>query len=112
MIPMKGILASSPATALVLDVGSSAGSFASTSTRARAVWVGLRFQGAGGNMFRLRADAARLPFRPNTFEAVISSHSLGHLEDLEEALSEIGVFSSSEEPSSSRSPTAEHSRIA
>jgi SAM-dependent methyltransferase len=40
--------------------------------------------------FFVRGDAAALPFRDQTFKAVISNHSLEHFDDLDGALREIG----------------------
>ncbi|HLW76907.1 MAG TPA: methyltransferase domain-containing protein, partial [Bryobacteraceae bacterium] len=38
----------------------------------------------------VRADAARLPFAAGSFDAIVSNHSLEHIENLEGALLEIG----------------------
>jgi SAM-dependent methyltransferase len=87
---MNEILRHLPASALVLDLGSSRGSFGGSATPARAVRVDLHFDSKCGEVQLVRADAARLPFPRAVFDAVISNHSLEHFEDLGRALSEIG----------------------
>jgi SAM-dependent methyltransferase/DNA-directed RNA polymerase subunit RPC12/RpoP len=80
------VLARAPADGRVLDLGSRDGSYDASLYEFRTVRVDL--ERAGG--ISVQADAARLPFRPETFDAVVSNHSLEHFEDLDAALAEIG----------------------
>ena len=85
---MNEILARLPARAWVLDLGCCTGSFPDSATAATAVRVDLEGRGTGG--LYLRADAARLPFGDECFDAVVLNHSLEHFDDLDGALREIG----------------------
>jgi SAM-dependent methyltransferase len=76
-----------PATARVLDVGSSTGSFDAGTTEARVFRVDLEARGAGNFA---NADAAALPFADNMFDVVIANHSLEHFKQLEASIREIG----------------------
>ncbi len=84
------ILRQLPPYSRVLDLGCREGSF--EATRYPIVTVRLDIENPGrsnrGNF--VQADAARLPFFGQTFDAVISNHSLEHLARLELALQEIG----------------------
>jgi SAM-dependent methyltransferase len=74
----------------VLDLGSRGGSF---DPRRRGFWtvrVDLDIPAGAENADRVRADAARLPFRDGCFQAIIANHSLEHFDRLDEALAEIG----------------------
>ena len=74
----------------VLDLGSRFGSFDPRGRPFVTVRVDLDPPAEGGGGCVVKADAARLPFRDGCFAAVISNHSLEHLEKLEEALGEVG----------------------
>ena len=84
---MREILSHLPAEAVVLDLGSSGGSFDADSYPFSTVRVDLR--AIQGDRF-VQADAARLPFRSYSFDAVICNHGLEHLVELESSLREIG----------------------
>ncbi len=79
---MHEILRSLPPGSKVLDLGSGAGSF--TFPGLAAVRADID---PGGDV---QADAAALPFRNASFDAVISNHSLEHIVQLDAALAEIG----------------------
>lgn len=71
----------------VLDLGSQFGSFAASDSAGLAVRLDLDPQPAkGGVLVCGRAEA--LPFRHDSFRAVISNHSLEHFDQLDEALVE------------------------
>lgn len=78
--------------ALVLDLGS--GATGSISRDAyptlRIVRLDEQFHQSSGDGLFVQGDAARLAFRDNAFDAVISNHSLEHIGDLSAALGEIG----------------------
>lgn len=74
----------------VLDLGSRGGSFDPRRRGFRTVRVDLDIPAGAENADRVRADAARLPFREGCFQAIIANHSLEHFERLDEALAEIG----------------------
>lgn len=73
----------------VLDLGSGAGSFPSTGAPFIAIRADLDQPGSPAANF-VQADAAHLPFRSGTFDALISNHSLEHFHDLAGALAEMG----------------------
>ena len=88
---MDEILRNLPRNARVLDLGSRGGSFAAQSCPA-AVIVRLDMElpsSPDGTAF-VQADAARLPFRDFTFDALIANHSLEHMVELAAVLREIG----------------------
>lgn len=74
----------------VLDLGSRGGSFDPRRRGFRTVRVDLDSPAGAENTDRVRADAARLPFRDGCFHAIIANHSLEHFQCLDEALAEIG----------------------
>jgi SAM-dependent methyltransferase len=84
------LLGSLPPGARVLDLGSARGSFRPGATAATVIALDreLGAQGENGAPF-VCADAAHLPFRARTFEAIVANHSLEHFEDLSAALAEI-----------------------
>jgi SAM-dependent methyltransferase len=86
---MDELLQSLPQRAVVLDVGSGPGSFDWSASLFTVVRVDLECRPAPGSNF-VQADVARLPFGDSSFEAVISSHSLEHFNNLAASLEEIG----------------------
>jgi SAM-dependent methyltransferase len=87
---MHEILYNLPPHALVLDLGSQTGSYNAASFQFTTIRVDLRADTAGPHEGFAQADAARLPFRPRTFDAVVCNHSLEHFKELKPALREIG----------------------
>ena len=88
---MHEILRDLPAGSLVLDIGCADGSFPPEATSATVVRVDLDVPKCRGSRPRfVQSDAARLPFADQTFDAVISNHSLEHFNDLSASLREIG----------------------
>ena len=91
---VHGLLGSLPPGARVLDLGSARGSFPTGSTVATVIALDrdigreLGAQGNNGARF-VCADAAHMPFRARTFQAIVANHSLEHFEDLSAALAEI-----------------------
>jgi SAM-dependent methyltransferase len=76
-------------TAFVLDLGCATGSFPREATQANVI----RFDRdiphpAPGNF--VQGDSAALPFADAAFDAIISNHSLEHLDNLDASLQEIG----------------------
>lgn len=84
---MHELLHALPAGALVLDLGCAEGSFAA-SDQHTVVRID-REPAARALPNFARADAAHLPFRENTFDLIVSNHSLEHFDDLAAALAEI-----------------------
>jgi SAM-dependent methyltransferase len=89
---MYEILARLPSGSLVLDLGCGAGSFATspplTVIRADLDPPGSRETSYAQNHFT-RCSAAHLPFRNQSFRAVICNHSLEHFQDLHNSIHEI-----------------------
>jgi SAM-dependent methyltransferase len=84
------ILAALPPCARVLDLGARSGSFdPALCPGALVVRLDLDLPPAGGAS-AVQADAAALPFRDRTFDAIIANHSLEHMTQLQPVLSEIG----------------------
>ncbi|MCZ2150085.1 MAG: class I SAM-dependent methyltransferase [Bryobacterales bacterium] len=87
---MHEILRTLPAGALILDLGCALGSFAETATLAAVVRMDREAPRDLADFGRFaQADAARLPFRDRTFDAVIANHSLEHFDNLGCVLREI-----------------------
>jgi SAM-dependent methyltransferase len=86
---MHEILQSLPVGAVVLDLGCRSGSFV-PSNGFSTIRLDIERPQVTVGVMGVQADAARIPFRDRTFDAVISNHSLEHIEALEEALQEIG----------------------
>lgn len=87
---MHEILYNLPPGSLVLDLGCSVGSFDAASFPFFTVRVDLEPLGASHSGAFAQADAARLPFRGRTFDAVVCNHGLEHFKELKPALQEIG----------------------
>jgi len=88
---MHEILRHLPAGSRVLDLGCAGGSFPPEATLAHVVRLDREPPGSDAARQRfVQADAAKLPFGDRTFAAVITNHSLEHLDDLAGALAEIG----------------------
>lgn len=87
---MHEILANLPPGALVLDIGSSSGSFDATVTAAKTIRLDRDPIEKTAGASAVRADAALLPFADSSFRAVVSNHSLEHFDNLEQAIQEIG----------------------
>lgn len=73
----------------MLDLGSGPGSFDAASEKFIVTRADIGHPLTAVPNFA-QADAAHLPFASQTFDAVISNHSLEHFDDLEGALAEIG----------------------
>jgi len=88
---MHKLLESLPPGARVLDLGARTGSFNTNRQDLAVVRLDLEIpvnrRGAG---LYVSADAARMPFRAEAFDAIISNHSLEHFVELEATLREIG----------------------
>jgi len=88
---MHEILRNLQADSLVLDLGCAEGSFPQEATSATVVRVDRQAPKHRGDRLRfVQSDAAKLPFVDQTFDAVISNHSLEHFDDLVGSLREIG----------------------
>jgi len=86
---MHEILEHLSAGMLVLDLGSSDGSFAPNATSATIIRVDRETPVKSKGGLFVQAEASRLPFVCGAFAAVISNHSLEHFEDLLGSLREI-----------------------
>jgi SAM-dependent methyltransferase len=88
---MHEILRNLPAGARVLDLGSAAGSFqAEHCPQAVIIRLDPQCPPAGAPAGFVQGDAAHLPFRDASFDAVIANHSLEHIDQLGPALRELG----------------------
>lgn len=77
--------------AKVLDLGSSTGSFsASYYPDVVTIRLDLKFPNANPAEGFVQANAARLPFAAQSFDAVIANHSLEHMTGVGEVIDEIG----------------------
>ena len=86
---MHEVLRKLPPGARVLDLGCAGGSFDSGGSQFTVLRIDLERDDRQPANFA-QADAAKLPFPADSFEAVISNHSLEHFENLQECLAEIG----------------------
>jgi len=87
---MHEILRNLPVSARVLDLGSGGGSFgAEHCPHAVIIRLDPEWPTAGAPAGFVQADAAHLPFRDGSFDAVIANHSLEHMQQLEPALDEV-----------------------
>ncbi len=77
-----------PAGALVLDLGCAQGSIRAPDPQFTIVRIDLDAPRSSLVNFA-RSDAARLPFRSQTFDLIVSNHSLEHFENLPAALREV-----------------------
>jgi SAM-dependent methyltransferase len=87
---MHELLAALPAGARVLDLGARSGSFETSRRDVHVVRLDLEIQTRRGLGSYVAGDAARMPFAANTFDLVISNHSLEHFVELEATVREIG----------------------
>src|ERR1700722_12314610 len=87
---MQKLLESLPPGARVLDLGARTGSFTTNRTDLTVVRLDLEIPPNRGAGLYVSADAARMPFRAEAFDAIISNHSLEHFAELESTLQEIG----------------------
>ena len=85
---MHEILRNLPAHSRVLDLGSKNGSFEAQQYALSVYRLDLEAPMKQSQNF-VAADAARLPFAAATFACVIANHSLEHIENLPNALTEI-----------------------
>lgn len=85
---MNELLHRLPGDAKVLDLGCGNGSFDRSGLQATVFGVDLE-QGTSPPKRFARADASNLPFPAGVFDAVVSNHSLEHVEDLDGCLQEI-----------------------
>lgn len=86
---MHEILRAMGAGCRVLDLGCKEGSFGiECCPDAQIVRLDRLFTTTGADF--VQADAARLPFRNGTFDAVIANHCLEHMDDADGVLREIG----------------------
>jgi hypothetical protein len=88
---MHEILRNLTAGARVLDLGSRSGSFAADGyPEIRIVRLDLELPERGSRDSFVQADAARLPFPDRSFDAIVASHSLEHMVELDKVLREVG----------------------
>jgi len=86
---MNDLIDALPSGARVLDLGASGGSFSTARRDIAVVRLDLEVPGERRSGAYVSGDAARMPFAPAAFDAVISNHSLEHFDDLDGALCEI-----------------------
>ena len=87
---MNRLIESLPPRARVLDLGARSGSFSTARADLAIVRLDLEPPDARKSGAYVAADAARMPFAAQAFDAVISNHSLEHFPRLEESVREIG----------------------
>src|SRR5580692_2382347 len=87
---MHKLLESLPPGARVLDLGARTGSFNTNREDLAVVRLDLEIPANRGAGLYVSADAARMPFRAEAFDAIISNHSLEHFVEMEATLREIG----------------------
>ncbi len=87
---MLHLMESLPAGSRILDLGAGGGSFPGAKPGLCLVRLDLQAPAAGCSGSYVRADAARMPFAPASFDLIISNHSLEHFCHLEETVREIG----------------------
>ncbi|MBZ5622272.1 MAG: class I SAM-dependent methyltransferase [Acidobacteriia bacterium] len=74
----------------MLDLGAGPGSFVTSRSDLSIVRLDLQIPRSRGSGWYVAADAARMPFTSQSFDLVISNHSLEHFPELEETVREIG----------------------
>ncbi len=87
---MIHLIDSLPPGARVLDLGAHTGSFSTARTDISIVRADLDPPERRKSGAYVRADAARLPFAAQSFDAIVSNHSLEHFIELEATVREIG----------------------
>lgn len=87
---MLDIIEKLPPGARVLDLGARTGSFSTPRTDLCVIRLDLDAPPAALAGVFVRADAARLPFPGQCFDAVVSNHSLEHFVELQDTVGEIG----------------------
>jgi SAM-dependent methyltransferase len=88
---MHEILGNLTAGVVVLDLGCGEGSFLPEVTSATVVRFDREVsRGRSCQTGFVQGDAARMPFADRTFAAIVSNHSLEHMDDLHGTLGEIG----------------------
>jgi SAM-dependent methyltransferase len=87
---MHELLAALPAGARVLDLGARSGSFDTSRRDIHVVRLDLEIQTRRRPGSYVAGDAARMPFGDNSFDLVVSNHSLEHFLELEATVREIG----------------------
>jgi SAM-dependent methyltransferase len=88
---MHEILRSLPIGSRVLDLGSGDGTFPpGLYPHAIIIRLDPEWPRTGAHAGFVQADAAHLPFRSQSFDAVVANHSLEHLAELGPALREVG----------------------
>jgi SAM-dependent methyltransferase len=87
---MQKLLESLPAGARVLDLGARTGSFTTNRLDLLVVRLDLEIPQNRGAGPYVSADAARMPFCAEAFDAIVGNHSLEHFVELEATLREIG----------------------
>jgi SAM-dependent methyltransferase len=85
---MNELLRRLPAEARILDLGCGNGSFDATSVRAAVVGIDLDCGSSPPPHF-VQGSASALPFATGVFDAIVSNHSLEHVENLDACLKEI-----------------------
>ncbi len=85
---MHEIIYHLPPEAVALDLGSRSGSYDAAAFPFRTVRLDLDPQRPSGALF-VQGDAARLPFRERSFDALICNHGLEHFVELDAAIGEI-----------------------
>src|ERR1700691_249663 len=78
-----------PEEARVLDLGCGNGSFDASSLRATVIGLDLEAGSSPPPRF-VKGDASRLPFAANTFDTIVSNHSLEHIPEIDDCLAEMG----------------------
>lgn len=73
----------------VLDLGAGPGSFRTDRNDLSIVRLDLEIPRARGSGSYVAADAARMPFASQSFDLIVSNHSLEHFPELEDTVREI-----------------------
>jgi SAM-dependent methyltransferase len=87
---MKQLLDRLPAGARVLDLGARSGSFTTDRQDIVVVRLDLEVPQTRCAGHYVSGDAARMPFAPASFDAIVSNHSLEHFVEFEATVREIG----------------------